>query len=378
VHLNDVELTFESDSDAPTHLDTVTLRFEDFSITKNLTNNQFTLSWPIGINIQVTPAFVNTSSTLVLNVATAVSGDLKGNWTLGLIGGYDGNPINDLRNNAGTVVGTVDMLSSQEIHELYGMTWAIDPTRSLFYYTSRDNASFYASQNQNYRPDFHEPVAGPMEMNAREVCGIPLNSTNSSQWSPIQRTCYYDISVTGDLDFGRASRQAAEQQVEQREAMRNPPRFNSALSLTQAVRVGQQVSISFQATSEFTSKIAYKLLHGPVGASLNEATGLFQWKVPKGTVVTRKIPVQVSAQDAIYGLTSTYEVVLEIQEKSNVPERTVVTSKIPVQVSAQDAIYGLTSTHEVVLEIQEKSNARRFTVSVFLLTLVLASGMVFE
>jgi hypothetical protein len=258
------------------------------------------------------------------------------------------------------------------------MTWAIDPTRSLFYYTSRDNASFYASQNQNYRPDFHEPVAGPMEMNAREVCGIPLNSTNSSQWSPIQRTCYYDISVTGDLDFGRASRQAAEQQIEQREAMRNPPRFNSALSLTQPVQVGQQVSISFQATSEFTSKIAYKLLHGPVGASLNEATGLFQWKVPKGTVVTRKIPVQVSAQDAIYGLTSTYEVVLEIQEKSNVPERTVVTSKIPVQVSAQDAIYGLTSTHEVVLEIQEKSNARRFTVSVFLLTLVLASGMVFE
>ncbi len=118
MHLNDVELTFESDSDAPTHLDTVTLRFEDFSITKNLTNNQFTLSWPIGINIQVTPAFVNTSSTLVLNVATAVSGDLKGNWTLGLIGGYDGNPTNDLRNNAGTVVGTVDMLSSQEIHEV--------------------------------------------------------------------------------------------------------------------------------------------------------------------------------------------------------------------------------------------------------------------
>ena len=43
-----------------------------------------------------------------------------------------------------------------------------------------------------------------------------------------------------------------EEQIEQREAMRNPPKFNSDLSLTRSVRVGQQVSISFQATSEFT------------------------------------------------------------------------------------------------------------------------------
>ncbi len=160
-------------------------------------------------------------------------------------------------------------------------------------------------------------------MNARQACGIPLNSTDLLLWSPVQRTCYYDISVTGDLAFGRASREAAEQQVEQREAMRNPPKFNSGLSLTQSVRVGQQVSISFRATSEFSTSIIYKLLHGPIGASLDETTGEFEWKASEGIAVANKVPVQVSAQDAAYSLTSTYEVVLEVQQRSNGPTLTI-------------------------------------------------------
>ena len=70
VHLNDAELTFESDLDSFTQLDTITQRFEDLTITKNLTNNQFSLSWTIGVNVQITPVFVNTSSTVVLNVGS--------------------------------------------------------------------------------------------------------------------------------------------------------------------------------------------------------------------------------------------------------------------------------------------------------------------
>jgi hypothetical protein len=219
------------------------------------------------------------------------------------------------------------------------MTWAIDPARSLFYYESSDNATFYSFQNLHYRPTFNEPTAGPLEVSARKICNIPPDSANSSQWSPVQRTCYYDISVTGDLVFGRVSREAAEQQVEQREAMRNPPRFNPNLSLTQSVRVGQQVSISFQATSEFNSSVAYKLIHGPTETSFDETTGQFEWKVPGDMVVGSKVPVKVSAQDVVYNLTSTYE---------------------------------------VVLEVQQKSNARSFTTSVLLLLFALASGIVFE
>lgn len=196
------------------------------------------------------------------------------------------------------------------------MVWAIDPSRSLFYYESGDNASFYSTQNKNYRPSFLEPTAGPLDLMAREICGISLNSTNSSQWSPVQRTCYYDISVTKDLAFGYLSRQAAEQQIEQREAIRNPPKFNSGLSLTQTVKIDQQVSISFQATSEFSSIIAYKLLRGPTEASVDGVTGQFEWKVPEETVVGSKTPIQVSAQDSTYNLTSAYEVLLEVEPKS--------------------------------------------------------------
>ncbi|CAF3686703.1 unnamed protein product [Rotaria sp. Silwood1] len=60
----------------------IAVHFGDSSIMKNQTNNQFTLSWSRGISIQVTSVFVNTESTLVLNVAEAVSGELKENWTL--------------------------------------------------------------------------------------------------------------------------------------------------------------------------------------------------------------------------------------------------------------------------------------------------------
>ncbi|CAF4795385.1 unnamed protein product [Rotaria socialis] len=183
VRLNNDELLFLLDEDALTEVNTTTLSFEDFSIIKNQTNGQLTLSWSIGVSIQVTPVFVNTTSTVVLNVGTALSGELKGNWTLGLIGGYDGNPANDLRTKNGTLVGSIDSLTSKQIHELYGTTWAIGPSQSLFRYEANDRASFYASQNLIYIPIFDEPTAGSQESNVRQACSIPLDSSDSSQWS---------------------------------------------------------------------------------------------------------------------------------------------------------------------------------------------------
>ena len=118
VRLNNETVTFESDQSAQTQPDAITLTFANFSMTKNRTSGQITLVWNIGVSIQVTPIFLNTTSTLVLNVAAAISGDLKGNWSLGLIGGYDGQAQNDLRIKNGTVVGTVETLSSRQIHEV--------------------------------------------------------------------------------------------------------------------------------------------------------------------------------------------------------------------------------------------------------------------
>ncbi|CAF1275999.1 unnamed protein product [Adineta ricciae] len=311
VHLNGDELAFDND------LNRTTLQLEEFSITKTRANNQLTILCRLGVHIQITPIFITTKSVMVLNVGAAISGELKGNWTFGLIGSYDGNPSNDLRDSSGNIVGTTDTLSTEQIHQLFGMTWAIDPVRSHFYYESGDNASFYSFQNQIYRPTFNVSINSSNDSNARDACGILSNATDSSLWSFAQRTCYYDIAVTGDIAFGRSSRQTAEQQFEQREAMRNSPKFNSDLSLTRSVRVGEQVQISFQATSEFSLTIHYKLLHAPNGSSLDGLTGEFNWKVPDETEISKKIPVEVSAQDATYNLTSTYEVLLEIQPKSN-------------------------------------------------------------
>lgn len=119
VHLNNEEVTFVSDQDTGVSSDIMTLRLTNFSITKNISSGQITLVWNVGVSIQITPVPLNTTaSTLVLNVAAAVSGNLEGNWTLGLIGSYDGDTSNDLRVKNGTVIGAVENLSLQQIHQV--------------------------------------------------------------------------------------------------------------------------------------------------------------------------------------------------------------------------------------------------------------------
>lgn len=152
-----------------------------------------------------------------------------------------------------------------------------------------------------------------MQTNILARCGIPSDSTNSTNWSYAQRTCYYDAAVTGDLAFGVSSRLAAEEQTEYRESMLNPPRFNEYLTLRRRIQSGEYVNISFEATSEFSALINYELLNGPNGSSLNEETGQFQWNVPVGLDNGSTILVKVSATDSIKNLTSFYEVSLEVE-----------------------------------------------------------------
>jgi hypothetical protein len=114
--------------------------------------------------------------------------------------------------------------------------------------------------------------------------------------------------MTNDLAFGISSRQAAEEQFENREALLNPPNFNANLSLIRKVQAGEQVDLSFQATSEFSLIIVYKLLNGPSESTINEQTGQFQWRVPADARNGSEYPVKVSATDGTKNLTSSYEV----------------------------------------------------------------------
>ena len=133
----------------------------------------------------------------------------------------------------------------------------------------------------------------------------------------MQRTCYYDARNTGDLNFGVSSRQAAEEQAESRSSLLNPPRFNPNLSLRRIVHAGELVNISFEATSEFSMNIDYKLLSGPNGSTLNERSGQFQWIVPVEIRNGSESPVKVSATDGTKNLTSSYEVSLIVGSESN-------------------------------------------------------------
>jgi hypothetical protein len=195
------------------------------------------------------------------------------------------------------------------------MTWAIHPNRSLFFYETGDNATRYTMENQRYRPIFRQPVAPSTALDsaARTVCGITGgNASSFDQWSTAQRTCYYDTIVTGDTTFGQRSYQAAEQQVKQREAMRNPPTFNTdQVPLRVNVRELQSVNLIFNATSEFSATIVYQLLKGPQGAQFDSSRGRFDWNVPKNGGQT-EVTIKVSAEDGMYRLVSTHEVVLEI------------------------------------------------------------------
>jgi len=163
-----------------------------------------------------------------------------------------------------------------------------------------------------YTPNFVDLAANNLQTSFLVACGIPLELTNVSHWSPVQRTCYYDILLTGDIAFGISSRQAAQEQLENRESLLNPPTFNSNLSLKREVQAGEQVNLSFEATSEFSSIIAYKLLNGPNGSIFNEQSGQFQWQVPFETENGTEIPVKVSATDETKNLTSSYEVSLVV------------------------------------------------------------------
>lgn len=119
--------------------------------------------------------------------------------------------------------------------------------------------------------------------------------------------------MTGDLAFGISSRQAAEEQFENREALLNPPNFNRNLALTRKIRAGELVDLSFQATSAFSLIIVYKFLNGPSGSTLDEQTAQFQWRVPAETRNGSEHPVKVSATDGTKNLTSAYEVLLIVE-----------------------------------------------------------------
>ncbi|CAF1378140.1 unnamed protein product [Adineta ricciae] len=281
--------------------------FPELVLEKNRTNGALTLSWSIGISIQITP--IPVTGGLLLNLGISVS-NAHLQRTFGLLGLYDNDPTNDLRTPNGTVVGQPSTLTLEQIHYEFGQAWTINPSQSFFYYESGDSALFYANQTLQYRPLFELPELSTAEMNAiRSACGIASSATNQSTWTVAQQTCYYDIAVTNDLSLGEASRLVANTIAQTEADQRYAPEFNSSLPLTLAVNANASVSINFTAISPYTTDITYTLVQGPASATFNPATAIFRWTVPS-TGRGLSAVVRVSAQDTLYNLVSTRDLVI--------------------------------------------------------------------
>ena len=307
-----IDLDATTDDQVSTN-NVLVLFYPELSFEYNRTSSILTLSWFIGVSIQITPIRIS-SGDLILNLGISLSGSYQ-HQTRGLLGSYDRNPNNDLQASNGTILGPVDSLTLEQIHRQFGQTWSIDPLDSLFYYESGDSAAYYSSQNFLYVPSFISPEPPSSQLNATlTACNIDSHSTNRSQWTVAQQTCFYDIATSNDTTLGQASAVASEELAQITVDQRYPPEFNADLPLILTVDESSSVSIDFTATSPYTSSIIYELVQGPSSASFNSQTARFTWQ--KATTSQSSIIVRVTAKDAQYELLSTHELALNVRPRA--------------------------------------------------------------
>ncbi|CAF3445492.1 unnamed protein product, partial [Rotaria sp. Silwood2] len=218
---------------------------------------------------------------------------------------YDGIANNDLRSKNGTIIN--NNASLEQIHKNFGVTWAIDPSSSLFYYESDQSAKFFAEKNREFIPSFIDPIK---EDNSSIRTNCKINATSSSSsWNQAQRACYYDLYMTNDINFGQASLIGVNEILSIRMNQRNPPSFNSLLPLTMNLIHGEQVYLNVSATSEYlVHVVALTDLHRPENATFNQNTGIFQWTAIKGEHY-----LSVEALDKIYNLKSKHDIIFYVK-----------------------------------------------------------------
>ena len=308
-------------------------------------NSHFSFSWTIGVTIEITVTKVTSSSQqlLVLNVAASVDGSFHGR-TYGLLGTYDGTADNDLRSKNGNI--TSRNASLERIHEDFGVTWAIEPSNTLFYYESDQSAEYFQNRNRAFKPSFSDPTA-INNPTIRNACKINATSP-TSEWSVAQRACYYDFSVTNDKDFAQASLKAGDELLSIRNNQINLPSFNPSLPLSMDLKHGDPVHFIISATSDNPSHaVGLFVVNLPVNSTFNSTTGSFNWTAIKGEHY-----VSIEARDQVSNVTSKHDINFNVNaadEPFTTPNATNASSTTP---NATDA----SSTTRNVTESTTKSN----------------------
>ena len=287
-----------------------TLYFSDLTITRldGQNNSHFSFAWTIGITAEIKVIKMTSSSRqLVLNIAMSVAGIFR-NRTYGLLGTYDGTPDNDLRSQNGTIIGR--NASLEQIHKYFGVTWAVNPLQSLFYYESDQSAQYFQEQNRLFIPSFLDPT---MENNAtiRNLCQINITSLPSS-WTVAERTCYYDLAVTADVTFARTSLQVANELSSIRKNQTNPPSFETSLPIHMDLKQAEQVDLIISASSEYPSHaVELSVLHQPEKSVFDTKTGVFKW-----TATTGEHYLSITARDAKTDLQAKHDIQFNVNGTS--------------------------------------------------------------
>ena len=301
LHRGDQSLEFEDSIN--------TLTFPELIITRldGTNHSHFTFSWLIGVTIEIKVIQMTTPSRqLVLDIAASVDGSFRGR-TYGLLGTYDGIVENDLRSKNGTIIRNNATL--EQIHKDFGITWAINSSNSLFYYQSNESAAYFEQQNHLFIPSFIDPLTATNNQTIRQNCGINATSLSSS-WSVAQRTCYYDLAVTNDVNFAKTSLSAGNELLSIRENQRNPPSFNASLPLSMNLNRRELVHLNMSASSEYPSHtIKLILLHLPQNATFNNVTGIFRW-----IAITGEHYLSIEARDTTYNLSSTRDIAFNVKD----------------------------------------------------------------
>lgn len=280
------------------------LSFPELILTKQ--DQTLTLSWFIGIYIEIEIIeMTQPRKQSVFNIAASIHTRFHKK-TYGLLGTFDGQPNNDLTNRNGTILQ--DNSTLEHIHKNFGMTWSINPSKTLFHYESNQSPTFFQEQNRAFNATFMNLSYDPI---LAQKCGISSNLTKN--WSVSERTCYYDLIVTNDTQFAKTSFNVAKLFQSNLFDLKNPPSFNKSLPLRMNSTKNTIIELYITATTEYSSsKITFVALHLPQNGTFNSNTTLFRWKAIKGEHY-----VSIQANDITLNLSAKHDIVFVVSSSGN-------------------------------------------------------------
>ena len=127
-------------------------------------NQRVTVAWEIGVAIRVVLGAASNPCSLAFTLQL----DKKLMYRIrGLLGNFNGNPADDLRNPSDEIIPLNSSLA--DIHD-FGLLWRIPSTQSVFKYVAP--STYYSYEGPDFQPTFPETNAAS-EMLAR-ICGSSL------------------------------------------------------------------------------------------------------------------------------------------------------------------------------------------------------------